>query len=135
MQSLFVRAVAGFATTSSSAQLIPRLEYYDEAYEIVENYDIYLMVKMHTYLQYSGESYQVGDADSGDSYMAEFESLHRENPDIGVEHYMIGRSYSSAAIYYYQKGDIERSKRIVNQGLEFAPDNTELRLKLDSFRE
>ena len=135
MQALFVRAVAGFATTSGAAELIPRLEYYDEEFEIVEQYDIYLMVKMHTYLQYFGESFQVGDAATGDTYMAEFENLVRDNPEIGIDHYMLGRSYSSAAIYYYQRGDIERSKQIVNQGLELAPDNIELRLKLDSFRE
>ncbi len=135
MQILFVNTLAGFAATRGPAELIPRLEYYDEEYEIVEQYDSYLMVKMHTYLQYSGESFQIGDALAGDTYMAEFEKLHMENPDIAIEHYLIGRSYSSAAIYYYQSGDIKRSKQLVNRGLEFAPDNTELRLKLDSFRE
>ena len=135
MQALFVRTLAEYDATTGSSDLISRLEYYEEEYEITEGYDIFLMVLMHTYLQYAGESFQVEDVATGETYLAKFDTLYRNNPDIDIDQYLIGRSYSSAAIYYFRKGDIIRSKQLVLKGLQFAPDNVELQLKRDSFKD
>ena len=57
-----------------------------------------------------------------------------ENPDAGVDRYLIGRSYSSAAIYYYRIGQVSKSEQLVRKGLQYAPDNIDLKLKLGTFR-
>gem|GEM_PF-2129017 len=135
LQILFVGAVAGYASTTGSSDLIPRLEFYEEEYSIGEGHDIFLMVLMHAFLQYAGESFQVEDVTTGEEYLAKFDTLHRDNPDIGIDQYLIGRSYSSAAIYYFRKGNVARSRQLVLKGLELAPGNIELQLKLDSFKD
>ena len=65
--------------------------------------------------------------------MALFEELMDRHPGTGADQIQIGRSYSSTAIYYYRKGQISRSKEIVQRGLRYAPDNLELKLKLEAF--
>ena len=73
------------------------------------------------------------EGQNGEQYMAEFEKLMDNNPDTGIDHILVGRSYSSAAIYFYRNGKISKSKGVVEKGLSYAPDNIELKLKLSSF--
>lgn len=135
LQILFVSTLAGYAVTTGSSELIPRLEFYDEEYKIEERNDIFVMVKMHTYLQYAGESFQLQDVAAGESYMSKFEALYQDNPDIGINQDLVGRSYSSAAVYYFRKGSSDRSKQMIMKGLQYAPDNVELQLKMESFKD
>ena len=56
-----------------------------------------------------------------------------ENHEAEIDHILIGRSYSSAAIYYYREGQVNKSRDLLEKGLLYAPDNIELKLKLNSF--
>jgi len=134
MQGLFVRVLADYAATTAVSDLIPRLEYYYQEYKIEELHDIFIMILMHVFLQYAGKSFQVEDGVTGETYLAKFDSLYRNNTGTGIDQDLIVQTYSSAAIYYSGKGDIARSKQMILQGLQLAPGNVELQMKLDSFK-
>ena len=106
---------------------------YDTAFTTVMDEGIYLLVKLQTYLSLFGEAFQLQDGQAGEKYMAEYERLMDDNPEAETDNILIGRAYSSAAIYYYRKGSISRSKQVIKKGLLYAPENIELRLKLRSF--
>jgi tetratricopeptide (TPR) repeat protein len=135
LQVLLVSALAGYAATTGPSELIPRLEYYDEEFTIEERYDIFTMVKMQAFLRYADESFQLQDVTTGETYLSKFEALFQNNPDIGIDRDLIGSAYSSAAVYYYRNGAADRSRQMIMQGLQYAPDNIELMLKLESFKE
>ena len=65
--------------------------------------------------------------------MAIFEELVDQHPNITINFLAVGRSYSSAAIYYYRKGQVQKSRKILEKGLTYAPHNLEMKLKLKSF--
>ncbi len=132
---MFAKTLGGYAATIGPSQMIPIFEYYEEEYSGLDDIDLYVMIKLHAYLQFFGESFRLQDQDNGEKYLKMFEELHYNNPDIGIDYYLIGSSYSSASIYYYRIGDKARSKQVIEKGLELAPDNVELKMKLSSFQD
>jgi tetratricopeptide (TPR) repeat protein len=132
-QDILTRALAGYSLMVGAGQVLEKIERYDTSYSAITENSIYLMVKLQTYLTLFGEAFQLQDAATGEMYMQRFEKLMVAYPDAGVDHMLIGRSYSSAAIYYFRRGKTGKSKQVIEKGLEFAPDNIELKLKLDSF--
>jgi len=133
MQNLLVRALAGYAGTVSPAVILEKIEEYDTAYTELESEDVLTLVKVHTYLSLLGQSFQLQDQENGEKYMDLFEELAGRHPATLNDHIQIGKSYSSAAIYYYRAGMIEKSKAVLVKGLKYAPGNIDLKLKLSAF--
>ena len=132
-QDLLARSLGGYSLMVSPGLVLERIKRYDTSFTNVTGQGVYKMTKMQTYLVMFGEAFQMQDGETGEQYLAEFEKLMDENPGAESDHILIGRSYSSAAIYYYRNGKISRSKQVVKKGLSYAPDNIELKLKLESF--
>lgn len=132
-RDFFVRSIGGYSLLVSPAHMLEKLHLYDSAYTEITDEGIYLMVKLQTYLQLFGESFQMQDRSTGEKYMGKFEQLMDEYPEIGIDQLLVGRSYSSAAIYYYRQGMINHSRQAVEKGLSYAPDNIELKMKLSAF--
>jgi hypothetical protein len=132
-QDLLARSLGGYSLTISPSIVLEKIHDYDTAYTGVTDEGIYLQLKLQTYLVYFGDAFQLQDYKTGELYMAEFEKLLDLNPGTSIDNILVGRSYSSAAIYYYRKGELTKSKQIIEKGLTYAPDNIELKLKLDAF--
>ena len=132
-QNLLVNALAGYSTVVSPGMVLSKIEEYDTAFSEIESEDVYTYVKVNTYLELFGESFRLQNGETGEKYMALYEELMDRYPGTMTDHKLIGRSYSSASIYYYRKGQVNRSKEIVHKGLQYAPDNIELKLKLAAF--
>jgi tetratricopeptide (TPR) repeat protein len=132
-QNLLVGALAGYSTLVDPAMVLEKIEHYDTAFTEIESEDVYTLVKLNTYLELFGKSFRVQDEENGEKYLALFEELMDRHPGTSIDHILIGRSYSSATLYYYRKGQVNRSKELVYKGLRYAPGNIELKLKLAAF--
>ncbi len=132
-ENLLTRALGGYSLTVGPRPILEKIRLYDTTYSGIQEEGIYILVKIRTFLALSGESFQLHDAASGEKYMKEFESLMKANPEAEVDQILVGRTYSSAAIHYYRNGQIRQSRQMIEKGLEYAPDNIELKLKLKSF--
>jgi hypothetical protein len=133
-QDMLVRSLAGYSLMVGPGITLQKINAYDSLYSNIIDEGIYVMVKVQTYLTLFGEAFQLKDAETGERYMKEFERLLDEYPEAEVDHLLVGRSFSSAAIYYYGEGRVSRSKEVIEQGLVYAPGNIELKLKLKSFK-
>ena len=133
-QDILARSFGGYALTNSPRLVLDKIRHYDSVFTGITDEGVYLLVKMQTYLSLFGEAFQLQDRKTGEKYRLLFEKLMDENPDAGVDRYLIGRSYSSAAIYYYRIGQVSKSEQLVRKGLQYAPDNIDLKLKLGTFR-
>ncbi len=134
VRDLLARSLGGYSLMVSPSLVLEKIRHYDTAFTAVTGEGIYLMVKIRTALSLCGEAFQMQNGHAGEKYMAEFEKLMDRNPEAGVDNLLVGRSYSSAAIYYYREGMISRSREVLEKGLYYAPDNIELKLKLRSFQ-
>ncbi len=132
-QDLLVRALGGYSSTASAGMVLEKLNKYDTSCsEIIAN-EIYLSVKLQTCLEIAGEAFQLQDRKNGEHYLAIFEDIVDRYPETFIDYILVGRSYSSASIYYYRKGQVQKSREIVHKGLSYAPQNIELKLKLKAF--
>ena len=134
LQDLLARSLGGYSLMVGPGPVLEKIHQYDSSFTGVADEGIYLLVKLQTYLGLFGEAFQLQDRQTGEQYMAGFEKLMDDNPEAGIDNFLIGRSYSSAAIYYYRQGKPEKSKQVIEKGLSYAPDNIELKLKLASFK-
>ncbi len=132
-RDLLARSLGGYYLMVSPSLALEKIQHYDTAFSELSSEGIYLVVKLQTYLKLFGEAFQMQDGKSGEYYMGEFEKLKDAYPEAEIDNLLIGRSYSSAAIYYYRIGRVNSSKQVIERGLGYAPDNIELKLKLQSF--
>jgi tetratricopeptide (TPR) repeat protein len=133
IQETLPRVLAAWANHTGPARVLEKMEYYDTVCTEIVHQKEYLLLKQNVYLLFFGEAFQLQDAENGERYMALFEEIAERHPDYDPDYLAVGRSYSSAAIYYYRQGRIQKSRAILEKGLEYAPDNIELKLKLKSF--
>jgi tetratricopeptide (TPR) repeat protein len=132
-QDLLARALVGYSISASPAMVLEKIHLYDTAYTGIVDNEIYLTIKLHVCLEFFGEAFQLQDGENGEHYMAIFEEMADQYPDISIVQLAVGRSYSSAAIYYYRQGRVEKSRELLKKGLQYSPHNLELNLKLKSF--
>ncbi len=132
-QDLLTRALSGYLINTNPGMVLEKINLYDTAYLGIVNNEIYLTIKQHVCLEFFGEAFQLQDAKNGEHYMAIFEEMVDQHPGISIEYLTVGRSYSSAAIYYYRQGQVQKSREVLEKGLKYAPHNLELKLKLKSF--
>jgi hypothetical protein len=133
VEDLLARSLAGYSLMVSPNIILQKIMSYDTRFTDLATEGIYLMVKVQTYLSLFGEAFQLKDGETGEKYMAEFEGLLAKYPETEFDHLLVGRSYSSAAIYYYRLGKIKESREVIERGLGYAPGNIELKLKLNAF--
>jgi tetratricopeptide (TPR) repeat protein len=132
-QDLLTRALGGYSINANPGMVLEKINQYDTAYVEIVNNDIYLTIKLQVCLDFFAEAFQLQDGKNGEHYMAIFEEIADHHPDLTIDHLAVGRSYSSAAIYYYRQGRVQKSREILEKGLKYAPHNIELKLKLKSF--
>ena len=132
-QNLLVRSLSGYAINSTPGMVLEKINHYDTAYTGFAGNKIYLTIKQQVCLDFFGEAFQLQDVKNGEHYMGIFEEIADQHPGISIDNLGVGRSYSSAAIFYYRQGLIRKSREVLERGLKYDPNNFELKLKLKSF--
>ncbi len=130
---LLARALGGYSISENTGMVLEKINQYDTAYAGIIDNMTYRTIKLHVCLEFFGEAFQLQDEKNGEHYMAIFEEMADRYPDISIVQLAVGRSYSSAAIYYYREGRVQKSRELLEKGLQYAPQNLELKLKLKSF--
>ena len=130
---LLARTLGGYSLNANPGMVLEKIRLYDSAFTGIIDHEIFLMIKLNTCLAFFGEAFQLQDVKNGEHYMAVFEEMAGQHPGISIDYLAVGRSYSSAAIYYYRQGRIQKSREVLERGLKYAPHNVELKLKLKSF--
>jgi tetratricopeptide (TPR) repeat protein len=132
-QDFLARALGGYSIGANPGMVLEKISLYDTAYSGIVDNEIYLSIKLHVSLEFFGEAFQLQDEKNGEYYMDIFEEMIDQYPDINFNSLTVGRSYSSAAIYYYRQGKLQRSRELLERGIQYAPHNLDLKLKLKSF--
>ena len=119
---------------NNNKEAIETLEKYGDLYPDLKTNNHYAIMLTTAYLIQFGQAYDMNKPAEGDRYKAAFESLRTENPELPVNQYLIGQAYSTAAVYYFRKGQTSKAKGIINKGLEISPNNPELLIRLEMLR-
>jgi tetratricopeptide (TPR) repeat protein len=87
-------------------------------------------MRLNLYLAKMGDDFDSKKATSGNQMMALFEETVDGNSDYLYDENILGNAYSKAAVYYFRKGYSSKARSIVQAGLNYAPNNYELKSRL-----
>lgn len=78
------------------------------------------------YLAHMAISFQSKKQSLGESHRKKFETLQAAHPEMKLPASDVGRAYSDASVYYFQKGQNTKAKECIAAGLKISPNNYEL---------
>ena len=132
VQTLFVSTLAYTFQNSSNEEMIRRMEDYGHKFSGLTKNGMFLSLEMMAYLAYVEESFDFGKPQRALEYLDKFENIYRDNQDLDLNYQLVGNAYSAAAVYFFKKYNKSKAKQYLERGLEIAPDNFELRYRLNS---
>jgi len=97
--------------------------------------NIFAQLRLGTYLELMDFSFYDRDAESGEEYRKQFETLYPERNSkylyLGTE---ISKAYGTASSYYFRLGKNDKARLILQKGLEYVPDDYDLRNRLNAVK-
>lgn len=132
LQSLLISTLAASFENIPGEELVDRLEYYSEELPLIADNGMFVSMKMMAYLAVTEKYFDFGEEEKGLINMRKFESLYNKYPGVEINHEFIGDAYSSAAVFYFKKNQLNKAKSYLQRGLEISPDNYELLYRLRS---
>ncbi|MBX2954670.1 MAG: hypothetical protein KF846_00845 [Cyclobacteriaceae bacterium] len=119
---------------NNNKEAIGTLEKYGSIYPDLKVNNLYSIMLASAFLSQFGQEYELNRPGEGDKYKTAFEMIKDNNQDLPINHSLIGYAYSSAAVYFFRRGQTAKAKNIINKGLEYSPNNPELMIRLEMLR-
>ncbi len=133
IQLAFVQSLKVMLDQSDIYEAVEKTEWYAGNFrELSENLR-FMEFRMKNYLIAATHSFKTNNIKSGEGFIRKFESLYKSTPDLISEEHLIGEAYSAASVYYFKKGLYNKAREYLIKGLEFAPDNKQLKIGASSF--
>ncbi len=89
---------------------------------------------LDSYLFYSELQFRNEKPNEGNDYLTRFEEGFKGKTDLSVNKQLIVRAYASASVYYFVKGYKSKSRTYLLRGLNYVPENIELKQRLQMLR-
>ncbi|MEP0369056.1 MAG: hypothetical protein ABJN36_06100 [Cyclobacteriaceae bacterium] len=99
-----------------------------EMYPALNNNSHLRQTRLTIYLQKMAEAYNVGNIDEAKNYQNKFEES-ADSDKSKYNHQDVGHAYSRGVIYYFKKGWYKSARKVLNSGLKYAPNSSELRTR------
>ncbi len=132
VQTLLVTTLAYYFQNSSTEEMVGRIEKLSETFPGLGKNGMFLHLKMTAYLSYAEELFDFGQPENALAYLNKFEMIYDQNPEMDISYRLVGDAYSSAAVYFFKRYNVQKARELLEKGLKIAPDNFELRYRLNS---
>jgi tetratricopeptide (TPR) repeat protein len=135
-RTFLVAAIREKVARSGDSKTISRfLEDYSIKYPLLDTNPIFETMKLSSFLAASSDYYYERNEKAGKIFLEKFEAAYKPgNPDLAVERWLISKTYSSAALYYFRKGYKTKAKQLVNNGLQLVPGSSSLQQLLSMMK-
>lgn len=136
VQTLLVYAISNqLANLSDIEAVLNYINYYSAKFKNLDENDQFLQIKLEVYLEMARNMFDQRNISMATDYILKFEDSYRSNINFdALFEYKIVSAYSAGAIYYYRKGNYPKAKEILTKGLIYAPNNYELKSRLDALQ-
>jgi len=108
---------------SSPPKALDLMDDLSSTYPFLKEDDTFNSGYAECYLELTYRSFVTMNALEGEKYLAKFEKVDPENKLNLVDTKSIEKAYSTAAGYYFKKGNNAKSKNLILKGLEYIPDS------------
>ncbi len=134
-ESFLITAIRDKISRVDDAKLIiDLLEGYSNKYPGLSKNPLFYSMLLDSYLFYSELQFRNQKPDEGNDYLTRFEEGFKGKTDLKVKHQFIVRAYASASVYYFVKGYKSKSRTYLIKGLNYVPENSELKQRLQMLR-
>jgi tetratricopeptide (TPR) repeat protein len=134
IQSAFIQSLKVILEQSEIYRAVDVVEMYSNQFRELSENRKFIELKIKKYLIAAAHSFKINEIKKGEDLLEKFESLYKNNSDVILEEHLIGEAYSTASVYYFKRGMYKKAKEYLSKGLEFAPDNKQLKIGASSFR-
>jgi len=112
------------ASEGNNKKVVRQLSKYETNYPNLANNVMFKSMLADAYLIEFGQSYDFGEVEQAEKYRALFEKVYTD--DLNINHSNLGRAYSLAAVHFFKRGQKNKARELLEQGLEYSPGNYEL---------
>lgn len=116
---------------SSISAITKLLDEFSGYFDFLIDHAAFNSVKGNCLLELAYEHLMMNEVSKGEKYISDFETLCSKNKDIKSSDRFVERAYSTAATYYYKKGNKTKAKQFLKKGIEYAPENFGLKIRLN----
>ena len=133
VQSIIGAYVTNKIIPLNNPQLILKeLEVYIKDYYFLGKNNKIARVFSSCYLEIAAQNFAQNEVKKGEEHLQKFEEFIKDKDKSVVMEVYIEKCYSLAAASYYKRGNYDKAKAILKQGLEYAPGNYHLMSRLNS---
>ncbi|MEQ8473796.1 MAG: hypothetical protein RIC35_21545 [Marinoscillum sp.] len=100
---------------------------YDEFPNLTSNAHLGAL-RMGIYLEAMSDAYLSKDVKSAEKYQLKFEAAV-DQYHYRFQDFAVGKAYSNGITYYFRKGWYKSARELLNSGLKYAPNNSELKMR------
>jgi hypothetical protein len=96
---------------------------------------LFAQLRLSMYLMMIDMSFFDDEPVKGEHYLAEFEAIYPER--ISKYQYLeeeIARAYGTASSYYFRRGQISKTRAVLEKGLQYAPSSYDLKSRLSAVK-
>lgn len=130
-QLIMASLVRQVEINSSVPNIMKLLKEYDEKFDFLTEHAAFNSVKGNCLLELAYQHLMMNEIAKGEKYISEFENLCSKDKDIKASDRFVERAYSTAATYYFKKGNKTKTKQLLKKGIEYAPENFGLKIRLN----
>jgi hypothetical protein len=110
--------------------IMKEIEIFSKKFDFMVSDERYNLVRSNCLLELAYQQFMLKNAGVGESYLDKFEKLVNENKTLVPTEKFVEKAYSTAATYYYKKGNTPKTKQMLKKGIEYAPNNFGLKIRL-----
>ncbi|HOX82049.1 MAG TPA: hypothetical protein PLJ60_09015 [Chryseolinea sp.] len=115
-----------FRGNGNNLALLNELQKYADQYPSLQEDNVFNTLFASSMAVQFNQEYNLDRPVEGEKYKKLFEDYFAKYSDLTLDNNLVGQAYSSAAVYYFRKGQKAKAKSIIAKGLEYAPYNYEL---------
>ncbi|MFW5821030.1 MAG: tetratricopeptide repeat protein [Bacteroidota bacterium] len=134
LQSLIISTLDVTFENTPVALLIEQVEDYAENMPVLSENGMFISLQMMAYLVFTEQLFDFEEEDKAITYLEKFEDLYVKNPGVEIDYEQLGEAYSAAAVFYFKNYQKSRAIEFLERGLRIAPQNYELRYRLNSVK-
>lgn len=116
--------------SNNPADMMKEIEDFNNQFSFLETDETFHRVRSNCYLESAYQQFALNNAANGETDLKKFEALCKANPNVEPSDRFVEKAYSTAATYYFKKGNKTKTKEVLKRGLNYAPNNFGLKMRL-----